>query len=102
LAMPNPDWNGDHPDPGTSQAPYRLYNIGNNEPVELMRFIEILEDCLGKPAEKHFLPMQDGDVPATFADVDDLARDVGYAPKTSIETGIARFVEWYKEYYGHA
>jgi UDP-glucuronate 4-epimerase len=102
LAMPNPDWNGDHPDPGTSQAPYRLYNIGNNEPVELMRFIEILEDCLGKQAEKHFLPMQDGDVPATFADVDDLARDVGYAPRTSIETGIARFVEWYKEYYGHA
>jgi UDP-glucuronate 4-epimerase len=101
-ATANPEWSGDHPDPGTSQAPYRLYNIGNNEPVELMRFIEVIEDCLGKKAEKNFLPMQDGDVPATFADVDDLRRDVGYAPKTSIETGVARFVEWYKGYYGHA
>ncbi len=101
IATPNPDWSGDHPDPGTSKAPYRLYNIGNNEPVELLRFIEILEDCLGKRAEKNLLPMQAGDVPATFADVDDLARDVGYAPKTPIETGIARFVEWYQDYYGH-
>ena len=102
VATANPEWSGDHPDPGTSKAPYRLYNIGNNEPVELMRFIEVIEDCLGKKAEKNFLPMQDGDVPATFADVDDLRRDVGYAPKTSIETGIACFVEWYKDYYGHA
>ena len=101
VATASPEWSGDHPDPGTSKAPYRLYNIGNNEPVELMRFIEVIEDCLGKKAEKNFLPMQDGDVPATFADVDDLRRDVGYAPKTSIETGIARFVEWYKDYYGH-
>lgn len=102
IATPNPDWNSDQPDPGTSRAPYRLYNIGNNQPVELMRFIEVLEDCLGIKAEKNFLPMQDGDVPATYADVADLARDVGYAPATPIETGIARFVAWYKDYYGHA
>ena len=102
IAAPNSDWRSDHPDPGTSQAPYRLYNIGNHQPVELMRFIEVLEDCLGKKAEKNFLPMQQGDVPATYADVDDLMRDVGYAPKTSIETGIARFVDWYRAYYGNA
>ena len=100
VAEPNPDWNGDSPDSGTSKAPYRLYNIGNNQPVELMRFIEVLEKNLGKTAEKNFLPMQQGDVPATYANVDDLMRDVGYAPKTPIETGIARFVEWYKNYYG--
>ncbi len=99
VAEPNPDWNGDNPDSGTSKAPYRLYNIGNNQPVELMRFIEVLEKNLGKTAEKNFLPMQQGDVPATYANVDDLMRDVGYAPKTPIETGIARFVEWYKDYY---
>jgi UDP-glucuronate 4-epimerase len=100
VAPSNPAWNGHHPDPGTSRAPYRLYNIGNHQPVELMRFIEVLEASLGRKAEKNFLPMQDGDVPATFADVDDLMRDVGYAPKTPIETGIARFVEWYRDYYG--
>lgn len=102
VATPNPVWNGDTPDPGTSRAPYRLYNIGNHQPVELMRFIEVLEECLGRQAEKNYLPMQDGDVPATYADVDDLMRDVGYAPKTPIETGIANFVAWYKDYYGHA
>ncbi len=102
VAKPNPDWNGDSPDAGTSKAPYRLYNIGNNQPVELMRFIEVLEKNLGKTAEKNFLPMQLGDVPATCADVDDLMRDVGYVPKTPIETGIARFVEWYKDYYAIA
>ncbi|MGZ8250181.1 NAD-dependent epimerase [Methylomagnum sp.] len=101
VATPNPAWNGDDPDPGTGKAPYRLYNIGNHQPVELMRFIEVLEDCLGKQAEKNYLPMQDGDVPATYADVDDLMRDVGYAPATPIETGIANFVAWYKDYYGH-
>jgi len=101
IATPDVGWSGDDPDPGTSKAPYRLYNIGNHEPVELMRFIEVLEDCLGKKAEKVFLPIQDGDVPATFADVGDLMRDVGYAPKTSIETGITRFVEWYQDYYGY-
>lgn len=100
IAAPNPDWSGNDPDPGTGKAPYRLYNIGNHQPVELMRFIEVLEDCLGHKAEKNFLPMQDGDVPATYADVDDLMRDVGYAPKTPIETGIANFVAWYREYYG--
>ncbi len=99
VAEPDPDWNADNPDPGASRAPYRLYNIGNHQPVELMRFIEVLEECLGKKAEKNFLPMQPGDVPATYADVDDLMRDVGYAPRTPIETGIARFVEWYRDYY---
>jgi len=102
IAQPNPGWSGDHPDAATSKAPYRLYNIGNNQPVELMRFIEVLEEALGRKAEKNFLPMQQGDVPATFADVDDLMRDVGYAPKTPIETGIARFVAWYKDYYAIA
>jgi UDP-glucuronate 4-epimerase len=102
VAAPNPDWTGDHPDPASGKGPYRLYNIGNHEPVELMRFIEVLETCLGKKAEKNFLPLQDGDVPATFADVEDLRRDVGYAPKTPIETGIARFVAWYRDYYGVA
>ena len=99
VATPNPEWNGDDPDPATSKAPYRLYNIGNNQPVELMRFIEVLEECLGITAVKNFLPMQQGDVPATFADVHALMRDVGYAPITPIETGIACFVEWYKGYY---
>jgi len=102
VAAPHPDWNGDRPDPGTSKAPYRLYNIGNHQPVELMHFIEVLENCLGRKAEKNFLPMQAGDVPATFADVDDLMADTGYAPTTRIETGIAHFVEWYKGYYGAA
>ncbi|CAI8933455.1 NAD-dependent epimerase [Methylocaldum szegediense] len=100
VATPNPDWNGDHPDPGTSKAPYRLYNIGNNQPVELLRFIEVLEECLGKKAEKNLLPMQSGDVPDTYADIDDLIRDVGYRPTTPIEVGIANFVSWYKDYYG--
>ncbi len=99
VATPNPDWNSDKPDPGTSKSPYRLYNIGNHQPVELMRFIEVLEECLGRTAKKNFLPMQDGDVPATYADVDDLIRDAGYQPATPIETGIARFVEWYRDYY---
>lgn len=100
VASPNPQWTGDSPDPGTSKAPYRIYNIGNHQPVELLRFIEVLEDCLGKRAEKNFLPMQMGDVPATFADVEDISKDVGYQPTTPIETGIARFVAWYRDYYG--
>ena len=99
IACPQTDWNGNNPDPGTSLAPYRLYNIGNHSPVELMRFIEILEMCLGKKAQKNFLPMQAGDVPATYADVDDLIRDTGFAPDTPIEVGIARFVDWYRSYY---
>ncbi len=99
IPEPDPDWSGDQPDSATSRAPYRLYNIGNNQPVELMRFIEILEDCLDRKADKKLLPLQPGDVPATYADVDDLIRDVGFRPATPIEEGIARFVAWYKEYY---
>lgn len=97
--VPSLSWDSDQPDPGTSYAPYRLYNIGNNSPVELMRFIEVLEDCLGKRAEKNLLPLQAGDVPATYAEVDDLMRDVGFKPATAIEEGIGRFVEWYRGYY---
>ncbi|MHC1698716.1 MAG: NAD-dependent epimerase [Geobacteraceae bacterium] len=100
TATANPAWSGDEPDPGTSYAPYRIYNIGNNNPVELLRFIEVLEEKLGRKALRNLLPIQPGDVPATCADVDDLMRDVGFAPKTSIEEGIGRFVEWYRGYYG--
>jgi UDP-glucuronate 4-epimerase len=99
IAKPNPDWSGDRPDAATSKAPYRLYNIGNNQPVALSHFIEVLENCLGITAIKNFLPMQLGDVAETFADIEDLRRDVGYAPNTPIESGIARFVEWYRDYY---
>lgn len=99
-ASANPDWNGDAPDPASSNAPYRLYNIGNNAPVKLMRLIEILEDAAGKRAIKNLLPMQPGDVPATFADVSDLARDVDFAPRTPIEIGAKRFVDWYRTYHG--
>lgn len=95
----DPAWSGDAPDPGTSMAPYRVYNIGNNQPVELMRYIEVLEQCLGKKAEKNFMPLQPGDVPATYADIEDLARDFGFHPKTPVEDGIARFVQWYRDYY---
>ncbi len=98
-ATANPHWTGEAPDPGSSTAPYRLYNIGNNQPIELLRFIETLERCLGREARKEMLPMQPGDVPATCADVDDLARDVGFQPRTTIEEGLARFVAWYREYY---
>ena len=98
-ASPNPEWSGDNPDPGTSAAPYRVYNIGNNNPVELMHLIETLEKALGKTAEKNFMPIQPGDVPATWADVDALSNDVGFRPATSIEVGVERFVEWYKGYY---
>lgn len=99
VAAPNPDWSGDNPDSATSYAPYRLYNIGNNNPVELMHYIKVLEDCLGKKAEMNLLPLQNGDVPATYANVDDLIKDVGFKPETSVEDGIARFVAWYKEFY---
>lgn len=99
VATPNPEWSSDSPDPGTSAAPYRNYNIGNNQPVELLHLIETLEKALGRKAEKNLLPIQPGDVPATFADVDDLVRDVGFKPATSIEEGVARFVEWYRGYY---
>ncbi|MEM7208406.1 MAG: NAD-dependent epimerase [Pseudomonadota bacterium] len=99
VAKPNPDWNGDSPDAATSKAPYRLYNIGNNSPIELMHYIEVLENCLGKKAEKNLLPMQAGDVPDTYANVEDLVVDVGYRPTTTVETGIAHFVEWYRDFY---
>jgi len=100
IPEPNAAWSGAAPDPGTSYAPYRIYNIGNNNPVELMHFIEVLEKMLGKTAEKNLLPIQAGDVPATYADVADLMADVGFKPATSIEEGISRFVSWYREYYG--
>lgn len=100
VAEPNPHWDGNHPDPHSSTAPYRLYNIGNNQPVELMHLIATLEKTIGKEAVKDFQPMQAGDVPATYADVDDLMRDVDFKPSTSIEDGVARFVAWYRDYYG--
>jgi UDP-glucuronate 4-epimerase len=96
----NNDWNGGNPDPGTSAAPYRIYNIGNNQPVELMHLIETLEKALGKIAEKEMLPIQPGDIPQTYADVDDLTADVGFTPGPSIEDGVARFVDWYQGFYG--
>ncbi len=98
-AQPDEAWTGEQPDPGTSRAPYRIYNIGNHQPVELLTFIETIEDCLGKKAKKNLLPIQPGDVPATFADIDDLARDVGFRPSTPLQTGIELFVEWYRDYY---
>ena len=99
-AAPNPAWSGNDPDPGTSAAPYRVYNIGNNEPVELMEMIALLEAALGRKAETILLPMQPGDVPATYADIEDLARDTGFRPATPLKLGIARFVDWYRGYYG--
>lgn len=99
IPEPDPNWNSDNPDSATSYAPYRIYNIGNNNPVELIRFIEVLEGYLGKKANKKFLPIQSGDVPATYADVNDLIKDIGFKPATSIEKGIEKFVGWYKEYY---
>ena len=98
-AQANPEWDGGDPDTATSRAPYRLYNIGNNQPVELLHYIHTLEDCLGKKAEMDLLPLQPGDVPDTYADVADLVSDMGYKPDTSVEQGIANFVEWYREYY---
>ena len=99
-ARPDPAWSGETPNSATSSAPYRLYNIGNHQPVELLRFIEMLERALGKPAKKNLLPMQPGDVPATYADVQDLVDDVGFKPDTPLEEGIKKFVEWYRGYYG--
>jgi UDP-glucuronate 4-epimerase len=99
-AEPNPDWSGDRPDSATSYAPYRLYNIGNNKAIELSHYIEVLEECLGRKAEKNLLPLQLGDVPDTFANVDDLIRDIGYRPSTPVEVGVQRFVDWYLDYFG--
>ncbi len=99
VATPNTNWDSDQPDPATSAAPYRLYNIGNNQPVELLHYIAVLEKCLGRKAEMNMLPLQVGDVPDTWADAEDLVRDVGYRPATPVEEGIRHFVDWYLEYY---
>lgn len=99
VAAPNPAWDGNHPDPATSTAPFRVYNIGNNRPVELLRYIAVLEECLGRKAVKNLLPMQPGDVPETSANIDGLGDDVGYRPATPVEVGVRRFVDWYREYY---
>ena len=101
VAQPDPKWSSNAPDPSSSNAPFRVYNVGNHEPVPLMRYIEVLEDCLGRKAQKNFLPLQLGDVPETFADIDDLVRDVGYRPATPVEVGVRRFVDWFCEYYGY-
>jgi len=99
AASPNKDWHGDAPDSATSYAPYRIYNIGNSKPVELMKYIQVLEDCMGKKAELEMLPMQDGDVPATSADTTALQQAVGFQPNTTVEEGVAKFVTWFKDYY---
>jgi UDP-glucuronate 4-epimerase len=98
---PDPTWRSDAPDPASSSAPFRIYNIGNNRPVELMRYIEVIEECLGRKAQKNYLPLQLGDVPDTSADIEDLVRDVGYRPATPVEVGVRRFVDWFCEYYGY-
>ncbi len=98
-AQPNPQWNGESPDPGSSYAPYKIYNIGNNQPVELMHFIEVIEDTLGKKAKKNLMPLQPGDVPATYANIDDLVRDTGFKPATPLEVGIPKFIKWYRDYF---
>ena len=99
IPTPNPKWSGDTPDSATSYKPYRLYNIGNNKPVELLRFIELIEDTLGKKAKKNMLPMQSGDVPATYADIEKLVQDTKFSPSTTLEDGIGHFVSWYRKYY---
>jgi UDP-glucuronate 4-epimerase len=101
IAAPDSRWNSAAPDPASSSAPFRLYNIGNNQPVQLLRYIEVIEECLGRKATRNLLPLQPGDVPATYADIDDLVRDVGYRPATPVETGVRRFVDWFCEYYGY-
>jgi UDP-glucuronate 4-epimerase len=100
VAQPSQARDSASPDPATSRAPFRIYNIGNHQPVELMHYIEVIEECLGRKAEKRFLPLQAGDVPETFADIDDLVQDVGYRPATPVEVGVRRFVDWFCEYYG--
>jgi UDP-glucuronate 4-epimerase len=102
LPEANPHWSGDAPDPGTSSAPYKVYNIGNNNPVELTKFIEVIEDALGKKAKKDLMEIQPGDVAATYADVDDLMKDIGFKPATPIEVGVAGFVKWFKDFYGYS
>ena len=99
IAMCNPNWDSNAPDPATSRAPFRIFNIGNNQPVQLTRYIEVLEQCLGRKAQRNLLPLQPGDVPDTYADVEDLVRAVGYRPQTTVEEGVRRFVDWYVSYY---
>ena len=99
VAQPNPQWSGDAPDTASSYAPYRIYNIGNNSPVKLLDFVEAIEESLGKKAEKNFMPLQDGDVPATYADVTDLMEEVGFKPATDLKVGVQHFVDWYRDYY---
>jgi UDP-glucuronate 4-epimerase len=101
IAQPDPHWDSNAPDPASSSAPFRLYNIGNSQPVQLLRYIEVIEECLGRKAQKNLLPLQLGDVPETYADIDDLVRDVGYRPATTIEVGVRKFVDWFCEYYGY-
>jgi len=101
IAQPDPKWNSKAPDPASSSAPFRLYNIGNSKPVELLRYIEVIEEYLGRKAVKNLLPLQLGDVPETYADIDDLVRDVGYRPATPVEVGVKKFVDWFCEYYGY-
>jgi UDP-glucuronate 4-epimerase len=98
-AQPRPDWSGDHPDPATSSAPWRVFNIGNSQPVKLLRYIEVIEQCLGRKAVVELLPMQPGDVQATIADVSSLKKATGFRPNTSVETGVAKFIDWYRDYY---
>ncbi len=100
IPEPDPHWSGDAPDSATSAGPYRLYNIGNQRPVELRHYIQVLEACLDRKAQQNLLPLQPGDVPDTYADVQDLVHDVGYRPATPVEEGVRRFVEWYRGYYG--
>ena len=100
VPAPDPNWSGRRPDPATSNAPYRLYNIGNHTPMKVNRLIEIIEQCTGKKAIRNEMPVQPGEVPATFADVDDLARDVGFAPKTPLDVGMKKFIDWYRDFYG--
>ena len=99
IAAPDPNWNSSAPNPSTSAAPYRIYNIGNNDPVELSTFIETIEQALGIKAKRNLMPMQAGDVPATFADITALENAVGFRPSTSINVGIQKFVQWYRDYY---
>jgi UDP-glucuronate 4-epimerase len=101
VAQPDPAWDSNDPDPATSNAPYRIYNIGNNRPVELLRYIEVIEECLGRKAVRNLLPLQLGDVPDTSANIDDLVNDVGYRPATSVEEGVRKFTDWFCEYYGY-
>jgi UDP-glucuronate 4-epimerase len=101
VPLPDPAWNSADPDPASSSAPYRVYNIGSNRPIKLLHYIELLEECLGRRAERVMKPLQPGDVPDSFASVDELIADVGYKPDTPIEVGVRKFAEWFKSYYGH-